>query len=126
MADSEAEPMSSPSSADDVFVAGVDGKAGGLGKVDLEEGLPAQKTDGLKHAKSTFYEGQSMAQEVELLEPIPTEKEVTLTFTNINSWVPNLTFGSAAKPPPGAPEPPAKRQVGGSSFVSCLRRCMFA
>lgn len=51
----------------------------------------------MKGADSVYYLGQSTARATTLLEPIPPEHEITLTFNHVNSWVPNLNLGQPGK-----------------------------
>ena len=71
---------------------------------------------GLHKSESTYYDGKSMVKDARLMDDIPAEREITLTFDKICSWVPNLLFGQAKKAAKksaseGKGEPPAKRQV---------------
>eukprot|EP00193_Tetraselmis_chui_P015613 CAMPEP_0177781214 /NCGR_PEP_ID=MMETSP0491_2-20121128/17710_1 /TAXON_ID=63592 /ORGANISM="Tetraselmis chuii, Strain PLY429" /LENGTH=721 /DNA_ID=CAMNT_0019301223 /DNA_START=294 /DNA_END=2459 /DNA_ORIENTATION=+ len=68
---------------------------------------------------SKYYLGQSTARSATLLEPIPPEHEITLTFNHVNSWVPNLNLGQpggkkdvlSKMKDPEAAAPPSKRQI---------------
>ena len=80
-----------------------------MNSIDLEKG-----TDKVGKVMSMYYKGKSMVQDKGgLMEVIPADKEVTLNFKNISSWVPNMLFGQAKKD--AGDSAPAKRQVNNAS-----------
>ena len=77
--------------------------------VDLEKGRRK-----VGKVVSAYYKGKSMIKDTgALMEVISADKEVTLNFKNISSWVPNMLFGQAKKE--AGDSAPAKRQVNKAS-----------
>ena len=75
--------------------------------LDVENGVQP-----IKNVESLYYTGKSKvdkALEGGLMGMISRDMEVTLTFKNINSWVPNMLFGQAKKD--AGESAPSKRQV---------------
>eukprot|EP00951_Prasinocladus_malaysianus_P031091 scaffold296075_cov47-Prasinocladus_malaysianus.AAC.1 len=91
---SNTEPEAVPALTMDATGASSDSAESG----DVVLDMPAhEKPEKLHKSESLYYAGKSMARNATLLEPIPQEREITLTFSKVNSWVPNLGLDPKAK-----------------------------